>query len=347
MINSYTKISEDLKKNIFFNIYFLMGEEPFLIDKIVGFFLNNFIKKENRSFNQEIFYGKETDITTIINRCRRFPMMSDKQLIIVKESQNLSFFKKSSEKELEIFNSYLSNPSKETYLVFSYKNKVLDKRKKITKNIIKNSVVLNTEDKENKIYDNHLPEWIKNEIKLNNYQIENKAILILIESIGNNLTRIDNELNKIYTNKTNDNLITAKDIEKYVGINREYNLFELQDALIIKDIKKAIKIINYFESTPKANPFQKIIFFLFNFYSKLLFILSFKKHDKNIISQKLKIHPFVLKSYLKATKKYTFNEVKNIIKYCKEIDLISKGVKYNSNKESMLLKELIFKMIYA
>ena len=347
MLYSYKNISQDLKKNIFSNIYFLMGEESFLIDKIINFFSNNFIKEEHKSFDQEIFYGKETDIITIINRCRRFPMMSNKQLIIVKEAQNLSFFTKAKDKDLEIFNQYLLNPSKETHLIFAYKNKVLDKRKKITKEIINNSIVLNTEEKENKIYENQLPDWIKNEVQLNQYSIDKKAILILIDNIGNNLTKITNELNKIYINKKNDTLITTKDIEKYVGINREYNLFELQDSLINKDTKRAMKIIKYFESNSKTNPIQKIILFLFNFYSKLLFVLSYKNQDSNKISQLLKIHPFAAKSYLKGINNYTFDEVKKNIKYCKEIDLISKGINYNSNKEGVLLKELIYKMIYA
>jgi len=347
MISSYKKITRDLKKNIFSNIYFLMGEESYFIDKIVDHFETNFIDEKNKSFNQEIIYGKDTDIITIINRCRRFPMMSNKQLIIIKEAQNLEIFRYKNETNLKIFFNYLINPSKETYLIFSYKNKVLDKRKSISKKIIENSIVLNTDDKINKIYDNQLPEWIKKEVESNNCYIKSEAIYMLTENIGNNLSKINNELNKIYINKSDDKTITAKDIENYVGINREYNLFELQDALVNKDLIKSIKIIKYFESNPKKNPIQKIILSLFAFFSKLLFVLSYKSIAKDKISQILKIHPFAANSYIKASNNYNFDDVKRIIKYFKELDLISKGIKYNSNKEGILLKELIFKMIYV
>jgi len=347
MIYSYKKILEDLKNNIFFNIYFLMGEESYFIDKITNHFTQNFIKDEYKSFDQEIIYGKDTDINTIINRCKRFPMMSEKQLIIIKESQNLSFFKNNKENELKNFNNYLSNPSKQTFLLFAFKNKVLDQRKKITKKIIENCVVLNTEDKENRIYDNQLPEWIKSEVKQNKFSIDERAIIILIENIGNNLNKIENELQKVYLNKKDNQIINSNDIEMYVGINRDYNLFELQDSLINKDLHKAIKIISYFESNSKNNPMQKTILFLFNFFSKLLFVMSHKVKETQKISQILKIHPFAAKSYMKATSKYSMNEVKRIIKYCKEIDLISKGIKYNNNKGGILLKELIYKMTYV
>ena len=347
MTYSYKKILEDLKNNIFFNIYFLMGEESYFIDKITNYFAQNFIKEEHKSFDQEIIYGKDTDINTIINRCKRFPMMSDKQLIIVKESQNLSFFKNTKQNEFENFINYLSNPSKQTFLMFAFKNKVLDQRKKLTKKIIESCVVLNTEDKENKIYDNQLPQWVKNEVKENKFSIDEKATILLIENIGNNLNKLENELQKVYLNKKDNEIINSKDIEMYVGINRDYNLFELQDSLVNKDLNKAIKIVSYFESNPKNNPLQKTILFLFNFFSKLLFVMSHKMYEAQKISQILKIHPFAAKSYIKATSKYSMNEVKKIIKYCKEIDLISKGIKSNNNREGILLKELIYKMTYA
>ena len=347
MIYSYKKILEDIKNNTFFNIYFLMGEESYFIDKITNYFIQNFIKEEHKSFDQEIIYGKDSDINTIINRCKRFPMMSEKQLIVIKESQNLSFFKNNKENEYENFNNYLSNPAKQTFLLFAFKNKVLDQRKKITKKIIESCVVLNTEDKQNKVYENQLPEWIKGEVKENKFSIEEKAIILLIENIGNNLNKIENELQKVYLNKKDNQIINSKDIEMFVGINRDYNLFELQDSLINKDLKKAIKIISYFESNPKNNPMQKTILFLFNFFSKLLFVMSYKPKETKNISQILKIHPFAAKSYMKATNKYSMSDVKKIIKYFKEIDLISKGIKLNNNKEGILLKELIYKMTYV
>ena len=180
--------------------------------------------------------------------------------------------------EFENFINYLSNPSKQTFLMFAFKNKVLDKRKKLTKKIIESCVVLNTEDKENKIYDNQLAEWVKNEVKENKFSIDEKATILLIENIGNNLNKLENELQKVYLNKKDNEIINSKDIEMYVGINRDYNLFELQDSLVNKDLSKAIKIVSYFESNPKNNPLQKTILFLFNFFSKLLFVMSHKMY---------------------------------------------------------------------
>ena len=197
------------------------------------------------------------------------------------------------------------------------------------------------------IGDGSKKEWVKSEVKENKFSIDEKATILLIENIGNNLNKLENELQKVYLNKKDNEIINSKDIEMYVGINRDYNLFELQDSLVNKDLNKAIKIVSYFESNPKNNPLQKTILFLFNFFSKLLFVMSHKMYEAQKISQILKIHPFAAKSYIKATSKYSMNEVKKIIKYCREIDLISKGIKSNNNREGILLKELIYKMTYV
>lgn len=237
MIETYTQINQNLKNDKFSKIYLLMGEETFFIDKISNFFENAFIEESQKGFNQEIHYGKDSTISKILNSSKSFPMMSNKKLIIVKESKELDIFKNKNSLFLENFIEYINNPNPTTTLVFCLKNKKLDKRSKIYKSIEKNAVVLDTDSKENKIYDNQIPRWINKEVEENGYSIDDEATFLISENIGNNLVKITNALEKIYINKTDKN-INIKDVEFNVGINRDYNYFELQDSLVEKKYYK-------------------------------------------------------------------------------------------------------------
>ena len=343
MIETYTQINQNLKNDKFSKIYLLMGEETFFIDKISNFFENEFIEESQRGFNQEIHYGKDSSISKILNSCKSFPMLSDKKLILVKEAKELDVFKNKNNPSLKNFIEYINNPNPTTTVIFCLKNKKLDKRSKIYKSIEKNAVILDTDSKENKIYDHQIPRWINNEVEDNNYSIDDKATFLISENIGNNLVKITNALEKIYINKTNK-IIDIKDVEFNVGINRDYNYFELQDSLVEKNIIKCSKIFLYFNTNQKLFPIQKTIIYLFSFYYKLLIIKSQNLSNPNIISSTIGVHPYVAKSYLRAFSNYTLIEIKLILKNIKKLDLISKGIYRIKNDENSLLMETLFKI---
>ena len=322
-----------------------MGEETFFIKKICQFFENNFIEDQNKSFNQEIFYGRDISIENIISSCKSFPMMSDKKLVIIKEAQELDIFKRNNDKKNELLINYLSNVNSSTTLIFCLSNKTLDKRGKLFKSFNESSCILDSSSKENKIYDNQLPKWIESEVNKKKYSISNDALLILTENIGNDLEKIDNALNKIYSNIESKN-ISKDDILNLVGINREYNLFEFQDSLIDRNSLKCGKIMNYFTSNEKKFPIQQLIIYMYGFYSKLLVVKSKNLSNPDTISSEISVHPYVARSYARAIQNYTLNELFMIISFIKELDLVSKGLKQLKADNKALMGQIIYKLFY-
>lgn len=345
MIQTYNQIIKNLSEDKFSKIYLLMGEETFFIKKICQFFENNFIEDQNKSFNQEIFYGRDISIENIISSCKSFPMMSDKKLVIVKEAQELDIFKRNNDKKNELLINYLSNVNPSTTLIFCLNNKTLDKRGKLFKSFNESSCILDSSSKDNKIYDNQLPKWIESEVNKKKYSISNDALLILTENIGNDLEKIDNALNKIYSNIESKN-ISKDDILNLVGINREYNLFEFQDSLIDRNSLKCGKIMNYFTSNEKKFPIQQLIIYMYGFYSKLLVVKSKNLSNPDTISSEIYVHPYVARSYARATQNYTLNELFMIISFIKELDLVSKGLKQMKADNKALMGQIIYKLFY-
>ena len=345
MIKTYNQIIQNLKEENFSKIYLLMGEESFFINKISTFFEKNFISKEHQSFNLEIHYGRDTTIEKILNSSKSFPMMSDKKLIIVKESKELDVFKRLNNSKTDLLINYLNNINNTTTLVFCLNNKSIDKRSKLYKAFLDVATILDSSSKENKIYDNQIPNFISNEVKRNQFNIDQESVMLLSESIGNNLEKIDNALNKIFSNKQDNNII-SDDIIKLIGINREYNLFEFQDSLVEKNSLKCGKIVNYFSSNEKKFPIQQLIIYMFNFFSRLLVVKSKNMSDPNNISSLISVHPFVARSYIKASNNYKMNEIINIINSIKNLDLISKGIKQIKSDNKNLIGEMIFKIFY-
>ena len=343
MIETYTQISQNLKNGKFSKIYLLMGEETFFTDKISNFFQNKFIDESLKEFNLEIHYGKDSSILKVLNSCKSFPMMSDKKLIIVKEAQELDVFKTKNNTYLNYLLEYIKNPNQSSTVIYCIKNKKLDKRGKLYKSFLEHAIVLDSDAKENKIYDNQIPKWIRNEVQNENFTINDDALFLISENIGNNLVKISNALKKVYINKTNKT-IDVKDVESYVAINRDYNYFELQDSLVEKNLIKCSKIFNYFNSNQKTFPIQKTIIYLFSFYYKLLIIKSKNIHNLNTISSTISVHPFVAKSYLTALSNYSLLEIKLILKTIKKLDSISKGIYRINNDENSLLLETLFKI---
>lgn len=345
MIQTYNQIIKNLSEDKFSKIYLLMGEETFFIKKICQFFENNFIEDQNKSFNQEIFYGRDISIENIISSCKSFPMMSDKKLVIVKEAQELDIFKRNNDKKNELLINYLSNVNPSTTLIFCLNNKTLDKRGKLFKSFNESSCILDSSSKDNKIYDNQLPKWIESEVNKKKYSISNDALLILTENIGNDLEKIDNALNKIYSNIESKN-ISKDDILNLVGINREYNLFEFQDSLIDRNSLKCGKIMNYFTSNEKKFPIQQLIIYMYGFYSKLLVVKSKNLSNPDTISSEISVHPYVARSYSRAMQNYTLNELFMIISFIKELDLVSKGLKQLKADNKALMGQIIYKLFY-
>ena len=345
MIQTYNQIIKNLSEDKFSKIYLLMGEETFFIKKICQFFENNFIEDQNKSFNQEIFYGRDISIENIISSCKSFPMMSDKKLVIIKEAQELDIFKRNNDKKNELLINYLSNVNSSTTLIFCLSNKTLDKRGKLFKSFNESSCILDSSSKENKIYDNQLPKWIESEVNKKKYSISNDALLILTENIGNDLEKIDNALNKIYSNIESRN-ISKDDILNLVGINREYNLFEFQDSLIDRNSLKCGKIMNYFTSNEKKFPIQQLIIYMYGFYSKLLVVKSKNLSNPDTISSEISVHPYVARSYARAIQNYSLNELFMIISFIKELDLVSKGLKQLKADNKALMGQIIYKLFY-
>jgi DNA polymerase-3 subunit delta len=333
-------VLKDLKSNKYSPVYFLQGEEPYYIDLIAEYIEKNCLNESEKSFNQTILYGKDVNINTILLNAKRFPMMSERQVVIVKEAQEVSDLgKEAGDTQL---NAYIQNPLPSTVLVFCYKYKSLDARKTVTKNLDKFSVLVSSK----KIYDNQLPDWVTSYFTQKGFKINPRASLMLAEFVGNNLSRLSNESDKLLINLKAGQEVNEDLVEKYVGISKEFNVFELQQALIKRDIYKANQIVRYFEANPKDNPIIPIISVLFNFFSKLLQVHGSDNKTESHLAKLLSVNPYFAKDYLKGAQTYPPSKVMNIIHYLRLADLLSKGVDAASVKEGQILKELVFKILH-
>jgi DNA polymerase-3 subunit delta len=327
------KIISDLKKNIYKPIYWLEGEETFFIDKIINFAEHDILSESEAGFNLTVFYGKDADWTAVINACRRYPMFAEKQVVLLKEAQEM--------KGIEKLESYIEKPLLSTILVVAYKNKKVDGRTKLAKIIKDKGVLLTTK----KLYDNELPDWTQQLVKSKGFSITGKALFLLIDHIGNDLSRLNNEIDKLALNLGERKNITEDDIETYVGVSKEFNVFELQHAIATRDLYKAIRIVQYFESNPKAAPLPLIFPSLYNFFSKVLMVYSVPAKDEKSLAAAIGIHAFFAKDYLQAAKIYRQQQVENIILLLHEYNLKSIGINDSGTDDALLLKEMIVKMM--
>lgn len=334
-MKSFDQIISELKRGQFAPVYFLMGEESYFIDKITSFVQDNILSEAEKSFDQTVLYGKDTDIVTIINIAKRFPMMSTHQVVIVKEAQNL--------KSIDELSYYLAQPQKSTILLFSYKYGKLNKNKKIFKELDKKAVVFES----NKLYENMIPAWIKDYLSLKKIDIQPESSALLVEYLGDDLSKIAGELDKlIITLPENERTITKLHIERNIGISKDFNNFELHKALGQKNIFKANQIIQYFEKNPRNNPINVTISLLYYFFSRILLYHFEKDKSKQNIASVLKINPYFLKDYTTAARNYSIRKVVQIIALLREYDLRSKGVNNLSASEGDLLKELTYKILH-
>jgi DNA polymerase-3 subunit delta len=327
------KIVNDIKARIIKPIYFFIGEEAYYIDRLSEYIEKSVLTEEERGFNQMVMYGKESTIEDIISNAKRYPMMAEYQVIIVKEAQHLA-------KSIDKLIPYVENPQLTTVLVFCFKYSKLDKRKKIFKLIQKHGVLFESK----KLYDNQIPDWIRKVLLGSGYAITPKAAILLAEFLGNDLGKIHNELEKlkIVISKTQE--ITPEVIEQNIGISKDYNNFELKKALGERNVIKVTRILNYFAQNPKDNPFVVTITLLHSFFTQLLQYHGMNDHNPKSVASVLGIHPFFVTEYQIAAKNYPMKKVSSIIADLRELDLKGKGVGANLEPKE-LLKELLIKIM--
>lgn len=336
-------IIKDLKAKKFKPVYLLHGEEPYYIDQIIHYMEQHILNEMEKGFNQTILYGKDTDMATILNAAKRYPMMSDYQLIVVKEAQDLKWSKETegSSKEAEFVQNYFEKPLQSTILVLGFKYANFDKRKKIFKSITKSGVVFQSDP----VRDYKLVQWIEELVKEKHMKIAPQAAVLMAEYLGADLSKISNEIEKLSLNISKDTTIDTDLVQRNIGISKEYNVFELQKALAAKNVLKSNQIINYFADNPKANPMVMVMANLNSYFSKVL-----KYHylqNKNDAARELGINPYFVKDYELAARNYNLNKTFDIISLLREYDLKSKGVDSTGNvTDGDLLKELLFKMIH-
>ena len=333
-MSDVTKIVSDIKNGDFKPVYFLMGEEPYYIDKISEFIENNVLTEEEKGFNQMVLYGRDVAVEEISDTAKRFPMMAERQVVIVKEAQDLS-------RTIEKLVSYVENPQLSTILVICYKYKTIDKRKKLYKAIQKSGLIYDSK----KLYENQVADWIRRVLLGKNYKIDTKAALMLVEFLGNDLSKISNELEKLMLVLPHNSTITPKDIEENIGISKDYNNFELRKAIGERNVVSSNKIINYFSQNQKANPIVVTISLLNSFFTQILIYHSLKDKSKNSVARSLKVNPYFVSDYVTAAKNYPMRKVSQVIALLREADVKSKGVGANL-PSGEILKELLFKIIH-
>ena len=333
---TYEDIIKGVRNHDYKPVYFLMGEESYYIDKIADFIGDTVLKKNEKEFNQIIAYGNDVDIATIISTAKRYPMMSDYQVVIIKEFQNVN--------NIDELSFYLQNPQPTTILVLCYKNGVIDKRKKLTADIQKVGILFDSK----KMKDAQIPMFVSSYLKRKSIDIEPKAAELMAEFVGSDLSRLSSELEKLIISLSkNKKRITCDHIERNIGISKDYNNIELRNALIYKDVLKANKIIKYFNDNPKTNPMQLTLSMLFNFYSNLMLAYYAPVKNEHGIAQQLGLKfAWQAKDYLSAMNKYTGVKVMNIISDIRCCDASSKGIGGNSISNGDLLKELVFKILH-
>jgi DNA polymerase-3 subunit delta len=336
MAVSFEEIMSDLKNRIYKPVYFLAGEEPYYIDLISNYIEEKVLPESEKSFNQMVLYGEDTNISSIIDTSRRFPMMSNHQVIIVREAQSL--------KKIDDLAFYVEKPLHSTILVINYKYKTLDKRTRLLKLLTNQAVYFES----NRLRDYQVPAWIERYLMVKGIKAEPNASAMLTEYLGTDLHKIVNELDKLLINlPAGKQIITNELIEKNIGISKDYNNFELQKAVGEKDILKANMIVHYFADNPKDNPINLTLASLFSFFTRLLTYHYLADKSKNNVASNLKINPFFVKDYESAAAKYSVKKIVEIIGLLRIYDLKSKGFGDLSSAPGDLLKELIYKILHS
>jgi DNA polymerase-3 subunit delta len=354
-LSDFNTILSDLKKKHYRPVYFLMGEEPYFIDILSNHLEKEVIDEAERDFNLTVLYGQDVNLQAIISEAKGFPMMGDRKVVIIKEAQNVRGLiekddaeedgggsgKKDKEKKHPLV-AYLEHPQPSTILVFCCKYKTVDKRTSFAKALIKHAVLFHSE----KIRDYKIQEWITHYMKDKGFIIGPKALIMLAEYLGTDLGKIVNETDKLMISMKPGTEITPDIIQANIGISKEYNSFELNDAFGKRDVLKANRIINYFGSNEKDHPMVVTMSSLYNYFQKLLIIHFLADKSKDVAAKATGVHPFIVHEYLTAAKGYSVGKLKQIFALLHEYDLKSKGVDSGSATHGELMKELTFKILH-
>ncbi|MBE8724620.1 DNA polymerase III subunit delta [Flavobacterium hungaricum] len=327
------KIVNDIKAGNIKPIYFLMGEEPYYIDKLSEYIEENVLAEEEKGFNQTVLYGRDVSVDDIVSTAKRYPMMADRQVVIVKEAQDLS-------RTIDKIESYVDNPMETTVLVFCYKYKTLDKRKKVTKLLAQKGVVFESK----KLYENQVGDWIKRILAGKKYTIDPKANAMLVEFLGTDLSKINNELEKLQIILPKGTMITPQHIEENIGFSKDYNVFELRKAIGERNQLKAYKIAENFAHNPKEYPLVMTTGLVFGFFVQLLKYHGLKDKNPKNVAAAIGVNPYFLKEYDLALKNYPMRKVSQIVGTLRDVDVKSKGVGANGLPQADLLKEMLYKI---
>jgi DNA polymerase-3 subunit delta len=330
---SADKIIGDWKKKKFKPVYWLEGEEEFFIDQVMDYAEHHLLSEAESGFNKVVFYGKDANWAEVVTACRRYPMFAERQVVLLKEAQQM--------REVEKLEMYVDRPLSSTIFVVSYKEKRVDGRSKFAKLLKEKGEVFTTK----KLYDYQMPEWTSELIKSKGYTISNKALLLLVDHIGNDLSRMHNEIEKVLVNLSNRKNITEDDIEQFVGISKDFNVFELQEAIAAKDLPKAIRIIQYFQANPKAAPIQLILPILHSFFSKVYSTFGLADKSEDALKPIFNYNSFSVKQGMSAARNYGFEGVEKVILFLHHYNLKSVGVNDSGTEDASLLKEMVVKIM--
>lgn len=332
-MDKVVEIINEIKSGIIKPIYFLMGEEPYYIDKLTEFIEDSILTEDERAFNQQVFYGRDVEIEDVISSAKRYPMMADRQVIIVREAQDLS-------RTIDKLEAYLENPQPTTVLVVAYKYKTLDKRKKLPKTIEKCGVLFESK----KLYENQVGTWISRVLQGKGYHIEPKASAMLVEFLGTDLSRINNELEKLQIILPKGTTFTPTHIEENIGFSKDFNVFEFRKAIGERNQLQAYRIANHFAQNKKDYPMVLTTGMVFGFFSSLLQYHGLKDKSPSNAAKVLSVNPYFLKDYDVALKNFPMKKVSAVVSALRDIDVKSKGVGANQLKESDLLNEMLVKI---
>lgn len=327
------KIIGEWKKGVFKPVYWLEGDEEYYIDKALEYAEHSILNESEASFNLSIFYGRDASWADIVNACRRYPMFAERQVVLLKEGQHM--------RDIEKLEAYVETPLSSTVFVVAYKEKKVDGRTKFAKTLKEKAVMVTTK----KMYDNQLPEWTQEMVQSKGLSISPKGLALLVDHIGNDLSRIENEIDKISVNLGKRKSITEEDIEEFVGVSKDYNVFELQSALAKKDMYRAIRIIQYFEANPKAAPIQLVLPSLYSFFSKVFMVFGAPSKDEKSVAAAIGVTPYFIKDYMQAANLYSFEGVERALLLLHNYNLKSVGVNDAGTSDASLLKEMVLKMV--
>ncbi len=339
MTSTYYQLVKDFQKRAFVNIYLFYGEEPYYIDELSDYLTEHVLNDIEKEFNQVVLYGRDSSAALVVNSSKQFPMIGEKQLVVLREAQDMDLKK---EENLSLLLSYINRPQPSTILVICHKYKAPPA--KLLKALATSTLAITIESKRK--YESDMPGWITAQVKSSGYSISDKAANMLVEYLGTNLEKINNELGKLYINHPKTKVINEDVIEQYIGISKDYNIFEFQKALANRDVMKANQIAHYFALNPNENSIFKTIPMLFNFFSKVLLIHSLPDKSEPSILSKAKLTPYNKRDYIDAYRNFSPNKLQEIIGWIRECNTRALGIENYSTDQGELLRELVFKIMH-